>query len=132
MGKKKRAELLNVPVAFGNVSIGDGSASVKVTVDRENLNPDAADDLFCGRRLQGKIAVGQPNEDPTQKRMFEDLDYRIEATFEAKGYSVRPKGIGATLNVLLKEVDVETLSHFAKHDGRMIVLNAEPLGEDED
>ncbi len=132
MMAKKKAEILSVPVKFGSVSIDDGSASVPVTIDRGNLAPAKADDLFCGRRLKGKIAVGCANEDPEQTHMFDDMDYRVEAVFEVKGYGVKPKEIKATLNVLLKEVKVETLSHFAKHDGLMIVLESALLGEDKD
>lgn len=121
------------PVQFGNVTIGDGSASVRVTIARDHLIVTDAEDLFCGRRLQAKIGTGDQNENPAQMHLIDDLQYEIEATFESKGFSVKPKTLAATLNVLLSDLNdkIDTLGHFAKRAGKLDVQEVAPLGEED-
>jgi hypothetical protein len=120
---------LDVPVSFGNVSIGENTAGISVKIDRKSLNPVAADELLCGRRVEAKIAAGTTEADPDQPLLFDDLDYQLAASFEVKGYSVRPKYIRATLNVILADIDVEVLGHFAKRQGRLVVFEVGELEE---
>lgn len=126
MAKKPVKSLLDVPVAFGSVTIGDGSVSIAIMIDRENLTPEAADGLLCGCRVKGEIRAGAPSE-PDQQVMFDDLEFKQAGMFEIKGYSVRPKSIRSTLNMLLNDVDVKELEHFAKHSGRFRIEAAAPL-----
>ncbi len=126
---KKTKSLLDVPVAFGSVTIGDGSVSIAIMIDRENINPETADGLLCGCRVKGEIRAGAPSQ-PAQEMLFDDLEFKQVGMFEIKGYSVRPKTIRATLNMLLKEVDTKELEHFAKHSGRFRIEAAAPLEAD--
>ncbi len=132
MAKTEATQLLDVPVSFGNVSIGDGSVSISVKIDRERLNPEAADGLLCGCRAKGEIAAGEEaaSAGPDQQQTFEAMTHRKTGIFEIKGYSVRPKAISATLNLLLKDVVIQELGHFAKHDGRLRIESVAPLEED--
>ncbi len=142
MAKKKTARsenvLVDVPVRFGNVSIGDGSASVSVSIDRDDMNPAAADNLLCARRLTAVIAVGGDSDDADQQLLFDDMRHKIETVFEVKGYSVKAKEVRATFNMLLKDVKITILGKFAKHRGRLVVFQAaliednvdEPNGEE--
>ena len=129
---KKAREMLDVPVSFGRVSIGEGSVSIPVKIDREHLNPEAADGLLCGCRAKGEIAAGQEGttEDPDQQTTFEIMKHRQTGMFEIKGYSVGPKAISATLNLLLKDVKVTEIVEFAKRSGRLRIESVAPLEED--
>lgn len=124
--------VITFPVSFGNVSIGDNTAGIPVRIDRSRLNPVAADDLLCGHRLNARLAVGDRDDDPDQQVMFDDMDYHLSASFEVKGYSVKPKYIKATFNVCLNDIAIEDLGHFAKRSGQLAVDGVEPLPDGED
>ncbi len=132
MEKTKATQVLDVPVSFGRVSIGEGSVSIPIKIDREHLNPEAADGLLCGCRVKGEIAAGQEaaTAAPDRQNTFEIMKHRQTGMFEIKGYSVAPKAISATLNVLLKDVKITEIVEFAKHDGRLRIESVAPLEED--
>jgi len=43
---KKGSGVLDIPVQFGGVSIGDQTARLGVSIDRKSLNLNAADEAF--------------------------------------------------------------------------------------
>lgn len=130
MTEPQAMQALDVPVSFGNVSIGDGSVSIPIKIDREHLNPETADGLLCGCRAKAEIRAGGQATDPEQQVMFEDMDHQQAGIFEIKGYSVKKKAISATLNILLSDVEIKQLGYFAKHDGRLRIESVAPLEED--
>jgi hypothetical protein len=119
--------VLDVPVNFGDVSIGDGTARIGVRIDRSLLNIDAADELLCGRRLNGRLLVTPPGDANSQTyidpEVSGDLKHELESTFDVKRFSASPKNITAGLTFSLQEVEVSELSHFAKRGGRLVVAS---------
>ena len=123
--------VLDVPVNFGDVSIGDGTARIGVRIDRSLLNIDAADELLCGRRLSGRLLVLPPGDASNQTYIDPvvggDLKHELESTFDVKRFSASPKNITAGLTFSLQEVEVSELSHFAKRGGRLVVAGIEEI-----
>lgn len=128
--------LLDVPVTFGRVSIGAASASITVKIDRTVFGPDQADELLCGRRLAAKLATGGVINSPGQQVLFDDMENKLGASFEVKGFSVKPKYIRFTLNGLLEDLDLDSLGYFAARQGVFVITGVEDLdattADDED
>lgn len=129
MSKKKPA--LDLPVAFGGVSIGDGTARLGIKIDRAALTIDKADASLCGRRLAGRVVLGKG--DSAQQELINDRQHCVASVFDVKRIGVAPKNISAGLTFSLEDIDVRELSIFAKKSGRLIVDTiAELPDEDED
>lgn len=135
-GNGSPASVLDVPVEFGNVTLGDGTARLGIKISRDVLTINAADETLCERRLTGKVILGHENDSPGQTT-FVNSDYVVEASFDTKRYSAGSKSIATGLTVNLKEINVEDLSHFSKKKGRMILTgigaipNSDPGDEDD-
>jgi hypothetical protein len=119
-------------VSFGNVSIGDGTARLGIKLDREQVELETAEELFCGRRLTGQVVVVAADEDPNQKHLFKGDKPEIEATFDVKRFSMGPKDITTGLTFSIGDVDVETLSHFAKRKGELRIASVSKLEDASD
>lgn len=131
----KQTAILELPVAFGNVNIGDATASVKISISRNNLKPAAADKHLCGMRLSGTIyaAPSGVSTGNGQKALpGADGDEEIAGIFDVKGFTVTPKKISAGLTFSLKDLDIGTLSHFAKRDGRMVINGVQKIEDEEE
>lgn len=131
MAKKKYD--LDLAVEFGGVSIGETSARIGVRIPREDLNIDAADDAFAGRRLNGMISL-QTREERRQKNLdgMEDNTPRtMESVFDVKRFGVSLKDISIGLTFALSEIDVAELAHFAKRSGTLKCSVVGPIPEDE-
>ena len=50
--------IADIPVTFGGVSIGKSTAKLSLKVNRDKISLELADELFCERRLTGKIQLG--------------------------------------------------------------------------
>ena len=48
---------LDVPVKFKQVGIGENTARIGFSVQREVLDIDRADEVFCDRRLNGAVRI---------------------------------------------------------------------------
>lgn len=120
----------NGPVTFGGVSIGDATARVGIVIDKKLINLKSADQLFCERRLTGKITLGVHDEDATQGKLIDDADHEVAGTFDVKGFrcSADYIGIGATFS--LKEIDIAELAKFSKGAGRLVVESADVIPEE--
>lgn len=125
----KAAAVLDVPVAFGGVSVGDETARIGVTVLRQRLNVDAAEGVFCGRRLTGRILLCEG--DPDQQSFLADADCEVAGVFDCKTFRVGPKEIGAGLTFSLADIDVGDLAGFAKRSGRLLVEGVADLPDEE-
>jgi hypothetical protein len=135
MAKRKAEEVLNVRVDFGNIGIGDETARVGIRIDRENLDVNRADEVFCGRRLTGKIITVRDGDAPEQRELIDTgSQHELKGVFDVKQFSANRKRISTGLTFSLAEIDVSEIGHFAKRSGRLIVTSAEELpdGHDEE
>lgn len=126
---------MDIPVAFGNVSFGDGTCRVGLKADREVLNIDLADTALSGTRLIGRIVLGGADDARGQRKLDYDEETAVEATFDCKSWSVNAKRIsfGLTANLVEVKDHIERLAGFSKHDGRFQVAEVTALaGEEEE
>jgi hypothetical protein len=135
MSKNRRNEqlaVLDVPVQFGGVSIGESTARLGVKINRDVLNIVAADEVFCGHRLSGRVLLGQHDDAAGQMKLIEDVDVAVNATFDCKrlGVSAMEYGIGLTFS--LSDIDISELARFSKGSGRLTVDTVAELPDDDD
>ncbi|MGB0888913.1 MAG: hypothetical protein ACPGWS_01395 [Solirubrobacterales bacterium] len=127
---------LDLPVKFGNVSIGESTARLTANFERDRIPLDLADDSFCERRLIGRVVLGHADDAPGQTKLV-DSDHVIAGAFDVKGFSVKTKAIGTGFTFVLEEIDVAELAKFANGRGRLIVdevteIPQESISEEED
>lgn len=118
---KKQQSVLDVPVEFGGVSIGESTARLGIRIDRSVCNINAADEIFCGHRLSGRIMLGRGGDQPGQTTLVEDLDHYIDAVFDVKRIGVNPTHIGTGLTFSLADINIQELAKLSKGSGRLIV-----------
>lgn len=127
--------VLDIPVAFGNLSVGDKTCRLGVTIDRGTLGVTACDNKLCERRLTGKI-VAKPADSQVDQGSLTGMedDTVVPGVFDVKGFSVTGDNLSLGLTFAIKSVDISELAHFAKRAGRLIVEESEELpdGGDED
>lgn len=125
-------------VEYGNVSIGEDTASIGIRIPRKIMNIMAADGMFCGRRLLGSIVVHAGDEDPDQKHLGDvRVAETIRGSFDVKRFGVSPKYITARLAFAISEIEVGDLAKFSKQTGSLIVeqsigLDHVPTPEDDE
>lgn len=126
MGRKRATEpepvkTLTLNVTYGNVNVGDKSASIRITFSRAAMTAAQADKALVGKRIRGRIEVlpNSQGEHADQARLFDDA-VSLPATFDIDSISLKPKSFGATLNMKLGNIDVSTLAKFAKRGGHFI------------
>lgn len=117
----------SIAVAFGNVNIGDKTCRLGFTVPRDVLSIGMADDSLCDRRLTGRIVARSTGGSDQQSLPGVDADTTITGTFDVKGFSVTRKTISAGLTFALASIDVESLAHFAKRSGQVIITEVADL-----
>jgi hypothetical protein len=122
---KKPQVILDIPVEFGGVSIGEATCRLGVRINRDVCNIVLADEVFCGHRLTGKVILGGSDEMPNQTRMI-DSEYSVEGSFDVKRIGVSAGQISTGLTFSLADIDVSDLAKFSKGAGRLIV---EGVGE---
>ena len=69
---------LDVGCEFGGVSIGDETARIGLTIDRNKVPLEKADQFFSGARLEGEIVLGTSEDVPGQRRLV-DAHARIQS-----------------------------------------------------
>lgn len=132
---RRKQWVMDLPVAFGNVSFGDGTGRIGIKVDRAALKDlGDADDALAGTRITGRIVLGRADDAKGQQRMQYDEETAIEASFDCKGFTVNAKRIGFGLTVNLQEIKdrIEAFAGFSKHDGRFQVASVSAIGGDPD
>jgi hypothetical protein len=117
--------VLDVGVKFGKVSIGDETASLPAQMDRERMNLLAADELFTGKRLVGRIVVGGEDSTPGQTQL--DFGDSVDGAFDVKKMQVSRKNISINLAFAIASIDVSALAHFAKKGGRLMVSEVQDI-----
>lgn len=136
--KKKRAakalnktSMLDVPVKYGQISIGLTTARLSVKLSRDVIRIGKADELFTDRRLDCRVVHGHA-EDQTDQGKLIDTDVAIESSCDVKGFGVRAAHLSAGLTFNLKEIDVSELARFANSEGRLVVRDAGEIPEHDD
>ena len=132
MAKSKTECVLDIPVQFGKVSIGANSASIPLKADRSAISVSKADKNLCGHRLTGKIVASDSQPDQGHFDGMDGTTGELEATFDVKAFTAKPKHISFSLSLSIKDIDMSQLAHFANRQGRLIVEIVEALPEDDD
>jgi hypothetical protein len=132
MAKKKPA-ILELPVSWGGLSIGDETCRLGASVSRGNLTATQADRNLCGRRLTGRIISRAGNGQAGQASLpGANGDAEVEGVFDVKGVGLGTRNINFGLTFILASIDVETIAHFPKSEGVLIVNNVEAIPDDDD
>ena len=129
MSKKKtpaaNSSVLDVPVEFGGLSIGDVTARIGVRIDREQMNIIAADECFTGKRLSVVVSLG--SSDPEQKELFKGRSFEVTGSVDVKRLGVTASQFSAGLTFNLESIDVATIAKFSKGKGRLKVFEVATL-----
>lgn len=128
--ERRLRSIVNVPVDFGGVSIGESTARLGVKISRTHLNLVAADEIFCGHRLTGRVLLGGSDDDQYQMTMFRDGEIAIDGSFDVKGIRVTADEMSTGLTFSLADIDVAILARFSKGKGRVIVSHVADISAD--
>lgn len=118
----------SIPVKFKNVNIGDTTGSVGISVDRQHLSIEKAEEVLCGHRLVGRAVRLQDGEHQDQQR-FDAPHHQIAGAFDVKKFSVSPKTIDATLAFALNDIEISELGFLAKQSGRVLVDDIQAIAK---
>lgn len=124
-----KAIIADLPVTFGGVSIGKSTAKLSLKIMRDQMSLELADELFCERRLTGKIQLGGHDDGSGQLKFF-DTDPRLDGSFDVHRFGVTLDAFATGTTFKLNEIDVTLLAKFAKGSGRLVVLEATEIPED--
>lgn len=108
-----------IPVRLGRINIGKTTARVGLKIDRGWLSLERADELFCERRLLGKLIAGGSDDAPGQTKFIEEET--LEGAFDTKSFSVNEESISAGVTFALGEIDLAALPHFSAGSARLLV-----------
>jgi hypothetical protein len=121
-------------VKFGDVSIGEETSRVGLTISREFCNVVAADEIFVGHRLTGCITLSKKQDATDEKQeTLLDTEYAVSGSFDVTRVGITRKNITTGITFSLNDIDVSDLSHFANKTGYLIVdgVGELPLQEKE-
>lgn len=122
--------VLDVPVSFGSLSIGKATCRIAITIDRASLNVVAADEAFCGHRLNGKVVLGARRDSPGQEKMWDDTDFEVAGAFDVKRVSLSADSTSTGLTFSLADVNIADVAEFSKGVGRLVVYEIGAIPED--
>lgn len=122
--------VLDLPVEFGGVSIGETTARLGMRIKKDSLNIVQAEEAFCGRRLTGVIRLGGGSDSPGQTTMFE-TDLVVEGTFDIHRFGVGPETYTTGAMFKLNEIEIGDLARFSKGAGRLVVTDVAEIPVDE-
>lgn len=126
---KQKTAIVDLPVEFGGVSIGDGVARLGIKIDRKAISVTEAVRLFVGHRLTGRVQLGGNGDVPGQSTM--DFDHAVEGVFDVKRVGIGVKQYGTGLSFSIEDIDVREIAKLSKGSGRLQVENVEELPEPE-
>ncbi len=124
------SESYEFPVKFGGVSIGETTARLGVHIDRSVCNINAADDLFCGHRLTGRVIRGRAGDQAGQQTIVDDLDIALDAVFDVKRFGANAATISTGLTFSLPDIDLTTLAKMSKGAGRLVIKSIAEIPDD--
>lgn len=122
--------VLDKPVAFGGVSIGKSTGRIGIGIDRGWIGLDEAADIFCNRRLIGKVVLGGADDASGQQKLVDDLEVEVNGAFDCKGFRVTEDSISTGLTFSLAEVSIADLAKFSKGVGRLVVMESGEIPDD--
>jgi hypothetical protein len=125
--KKKNGMVLDIPVEFGGVSIGDGVARLGVKIDRNAITITEAVRVFVGHRLTGRVQLGGNGDSAGQETM--DFDHAVEGVFDVKRIGVGVKQYGTGLAFSIEDIDVREIAKLSKGSGRLQIEQVAALPE---
>lgn len=128
--KKEKDSVLDVPVTFGSLSIGKATCRIAITIDREALDIVAADEAFCGHRLNGKVILGARRDSPGQEKMWDDTDFEVKGAFDVKRISLTADSISTGLTFSLRDINIADVAEFSKGVGRLQVYEIGAIPDD--
>jgi len=120
----------DLPVEFGNVSIGQAAASIGVAIDPASVTVARAHELFNGKRATVKIVQAPKGETPGQKRLDGVEALEVIGVVDIRGYRMSPKVISARLTFTIEGLDLGALAHFSKRSGRLQVMQVQEIPAD--
>ncbi len=130
MARKRTAKVLDLAVAFGNLSVGDKTCRIGVSVDRSELSVSQADKNLCERRLSGYLVCKPPGDHPDQETFDGmDGDSEIKGVFDVKSFTVSKDALSLGLTFAVASVNVSALAHFAKRAGRVLIDEVDEIPE---
>lgn len=130
MAKKRTETVLDIPVEFGGVSIGDGVARLGVKIDRKALPLTEAERIFVGHRLSGRVTLGGNGDSSGQQKFVED-EHTVDGVFDVKRIGVSVKQITTGLAFNCEDIDVAEIAKLSKGSGRLVVDQVNALPEPE-
>lgn len=123
---------LTIPVSFGDVSIGETTCRIAVTVARKDLTLTKADSQVCAKRLVGSIVCVPGNNNPDQPPLGGmDAETSVPGAFDVKRISFNKKTIAFGLTFSIESVNIEDLAHFAKRSGKILVTEIIDIPKEE-
>lgn len=122
----------DIPCEFGNVSIGQATASIGVSIDPAAISVDRVHALFNGKRATVRLVQVPAGEQPGQRRMDGMEAPELTAVTDIRGYRMSPKVISARLAFTIEGLDLSMLaSHFSKRSGRLLVISLQEIPQGE-
>jgi hypothetical protein len=114
-------EVIEIPCEFGQVSIGDGTCRIGVSVNRERMNLKQADHFFAGSRLMIDVVVDPNSEkDTAGQQVMEGVEGKhTKSTVDVKGFRVTTTHITTGLTFKREEIDLVDLADFANCNGKL-------------
>lgn len=130
MAKKKQDTLLELGVVYGNLSVGDETARLAVSVERKRLKLTEADRFLCSKRITASITSTAGNDNPDQPSLM-DVGEEIVAVWDTHSFGVNLKRISFGLTCKIGSIDITKLTHFAKRAGVVKILDIGDIPEEE-
>lgn len=133
MAKQKSEAVLELPVTFGGLSVGEKTCRIGMSISRANYSVTKADKQLVGKRMTVQLLARSNGANADQDSLpGMDNDRVVEAVGDCKGFSAGGSAISFGLTFMLASVDVEVLSHFPKRDGRLTVTDVEAIPDGEE
>lgn len=122
--------VLDKPVSFGGVSIGKATGRIGISLDRAWIELEEAAEMFCNRRLIGKVVLGGADDASGQQKLVDDLEVEVSGAFDCKGFRVTEEILSTGLTFSLSEVSIADLAKFSKGVGRLVVMETGEIPDD--
>lgn len=132
MARTAALPVLEVPVSFGNLNVGDEKTRLAVSISRSKLSVAKAEKHLCGKRLEIEIVARPAGAAAEQEGLpgMEDADLKVTGIADVKGFGVTSKHISTGLTFQINSINLEELAHFAKREGRLTITSVEELDEE--
>lgn len=128
MAKRPKKTL---PVTFGGSSTGKTVGRISVTVSRDNLELELADELFTDTRLSCQLEVTPKKQGKGQKSLIADQYPVLEGVFDVKGFRTNAEKFSFSLTFNRKALDNNALGEFAAQAGKLLVFDIDKIPEED-